>query len=50
MEGIGSSLWGGAVVPAEGQMRPEVFSCRLYSLFFFILQLMKKSSSVPKAL
>lgn len=38
------------VAMTEGQMRPEAFSCRLYSLFFFTLQLMKKSSSVPRAL
>lgn len=35
--------------PGWGQMRPAAF-CTLYSLFFFTLQLMKQSSSMPSAL
>ena len=45
-----SALRSRAAAEAEGQMRLAAFSCTLYSLFFFTRQLMKISSTAPRAL
>lgn len=45
-----SALRSRAAAESEGQMRLAAFSCTLYSLFFFTRQLMKISSTEPRAL